>query len=301
MKIGVISDIHSNIVALKVCMEYLQQAGCEEYLFLGDFVSDTPYTRETMDYLYDVFERFPCRILRGNREEYMLGQREAIRNGDEKALWRENSASGNLLFTYRRLTEKDLDFFEKLPITFCYEKEGYPAITCCHGSPVNSRELLQLGSDITREWLQKIDTDYLICAHTHFPGAYEYQGKSYFNAGCVGIAIADHGYAQCMMLESVLQDGDIIWEPNFLKLPYDVSQVVKEIMEGGLLEAAPWFINSNLQILLTGTDHSAEMVRLANALAKEAGETGVWPDVKEIYFETAAGKLGIPDYRKRGK
>ena len=76
----------------------------------------------------------------------MLEQREVIRIGDEKALWRENSASGSLLFTYHRLTEKDLDFFEKLPITFRYEKEGYPAIICCHGSPINSRELLQLGS-----------------------------------------------------------------------------------------------------------------------------------------------------------
>lgn len=227
----------------------------------------------------------------------MLEQREVIRIGDEKALWRENSASGSLLFTYHRLTEKDLDFFEKLPITFRYEKEGYPAIICCHGSPINSRELLQLGSDVTKKWLQKIDTDYMICAHTHFQGAYEYQGKFYFNAGSVGIAIGDQGYAQCMLLESVSQDGSTIWKPTFLKLPYDVSQVVKEIMESGLLEAAPWFVNSNLQTLLTGTNYSAEMVRLANALAKEAGETSVWSDVKEIYFEIAARKLGIPDYR----
>lgn len=300
MKIGVMSDIHSNVVALQVCMEYLQQAGCEEYLFLGDYITDTPYTRETMDYLYNVFERFPCHVLRGNREEYMLEQREAVKSGNQKALWQENSASGNLLFTYRRLTEKDLDFFEKLPITFRYEKQGYPAITCCHGSPVNSRESLHLDNDVTRKWLQKMDTDYMICAHTHYPGAYEYHGKTYFNAGSVGIAIGDQGHAQCLLLESVLQNGDTIWKPTFLKLPYDVSQVVKEIIESGLLEAAPWFINSNLQILLTGTDHSAELVRLANTLAEEAGDAG-GVNIKEIYFETAAGRLGIPDYRKNGK
>lgn len=298
MRIGVISDIHSNIYALRVCMEHLQQAGCEEYFFLGDYVSDTPYTRETMDYLYKVFERYPCHILRGNREEYMLEQRRAIRQGDEKAQWRENSASGNLLYTYRRLTEDDLDFFEKLPITFRYEKEGYPGITCCHGSPTNSRELLQLQGNNTKEWLARIDTDYLLCAHTHFPGEFEHQGKYYFNTGCVGIAIGDYGYAQCMMLEAVRQGGRTIWDPTFLKLPFDVSQVVKDIREGGLLEMAPWFMNSNLQILLTGIDHSADLVQLAKALAKEAGETGEWPDIKEVYFEAAARRLGIPDYRK---
>ena len=53
MKIGIISDIHSNIIALKACIEYMKSVPCDEYLFLGDYISDTPYTRETMDYLYD--------------------------------------------------------------------------------------------------------------------------------------------------------------------------------------------------------------------------------------------------------
>ena len=43
---------------------------------------------------------------------------------------------------------------------------------------------------------------------------------------------------------------------------------------------------------------SAEMVRLARSLAEEAGEEVVWPHIQEKYFEEAAEKLGIPDYRK---
>lgn len=54
MKIGVISDIHSNIVAFKACTKYLEEQGCDEYLLLGDYISDTPYTRETLDYLYEL-------------------------------------------------------------------------------------------------------------------------------------------------------------------------------------------------------------------------------------------------------
>lgn len=53
MKIGIISDIHSNIIALKACITYMESVSCDEYLFLGDYISDTPYTRETMDYVYD--------------------------------------------------------------------------------------------------------------------------------------------------------------------------------------------------------------------------------------------------------
>ena len=38
MKIGVISDIHSNIVAFRACVDYLEEEGCDEYFLLGDYV-----------------------------------------------------------------------------------------------------------------------------------------------------------------------------------------------------------------------------------------------------------------------
>ena len=131
MRLGIISDIHSNILAFKECVKKLEAERCDEYLFLGDFVSDTPYTRETMDYLYEFIDTHTCRLLRGNREEYMLSQRKVLREGPEDQKWIYNSASGNLLYSYELLTMKDLDFFESLPISFTYEKEGYPAIKCC--------------------------------------------------------------------------------------------------------------------------------------------------------------------------
>lgn len=151
MKIGIISDIHSNIYAFKACTEYLEKQGCKEYIFLGDYISDTPYARETLDYLYEFVKMHTCHLLRGNREEYMLTQQEARKKKCTEQMWISNSASGNLLYTYGQLVDKDFDFFQSLPITFVYEKEGYPSITCCHGSPANSRELLQLNEDPVKQ------------------------------------------------------------------------------------------------------------------------------------------------------
>ncbi len=298
MKIGVISDIHSNIIAFRAVTDYLEKAGCDEYLFLGDYVSDTPYARETMDHLYEFRASHTCRFLRGNREEYMLVQRKALRDGDKERIWIYNSASGNLKYTYELLTEEDLDFFESLPIYFDYEKEGMPTIRCCHGSPESSRELIQLGSDRARKWLDHISGEYLLCAHTHFPGEYIYGEKHYFNSGCVGISIGDAGFAQCMILFSANEDGRNVWKPEFLRIPYDNKKVVEAMFTSGLIDKAPWFINSNIQILLTGEDNSAAMVELAAHLSEEAGAESVWPHIDEKYFEAAAKKLGIPDYRK---
>ena len=56
--------------------------------------------------------------------------------------WTFSSASGNLLYTYENLSEKDFLFFKELDIQGIYQKEGYPVFRYCHGSPTSSRELL---------------------------------------------------------------------------------------------------------------------------------------------------------------
>ena len=297
MKIGIISDIHSNIYAFKACTDYLEKQGCDEYFFLGDYISDTPYARETLDFLYAFTENHICHLLRGNREEYMLMQQKARKNKSTEQMWIYNSASGNLLYTYEQLVDKDFDFFAHLPITFVYEKKGYPSITCCHGSPASSKELLQLDENPVKNWLDKIETDYLICAHTHYPGELTYKNKHYFNSGSVGIAIDDAGYAQCAIIQSEMENGEIVWKPQFLKIPYDNHKVAEDMISGGLLKAAPWFTNSNILTILTGIDRSAKMVALAQKLALEENTQIRWPHIDEKYFKEAATYYEIPDYR----
>lgn len=297
MKIGVLSDVHSNIVALKECVAYMEKEQCDEYFLLGDYISDTPYTRETLDYLYDFIAGHKCHVLRGNREEYMLGQRISRAGNEEDEKWIWNSASGNLLFAYEQLENRDFEFFDSLPISFVYRPDGYPAITCCHGSPARTGELLQTDGDNTKNWLERIETDYLICAHTHYPGETEYRGKHYYNSGCIGIAIGDYGFAQCMILECDGNEKNKRWHPRFLKIPYDNLKVIRDIRTSGLLDKGGWFINSNIQIFLTGEDNSARMVALAKTLSEAAGEKKGWPLLKEKYFEEAAIELGVKDYR----
>ena len=52
MKVGVIADIHSNQTAFRACVDYMVNAGCEEFLLLGDFISDTAGARQTMERKY---------------------------------------------------------------------------------------------------------------------------------------------------------------------------------------------------------------------------------------------------------
>ncbi len=53
-------------------------------------------------------------------------------------------------------------------------------------------------------------------------------------------------------------------------------------------------MNSNMQILLIGTDYLSQLVELANKLAREVGEQD---SANEKYWEDAAQQLDVPDYK----
>lgn len=50
MKIGVIADIHNNVVALEAILDVFKKNGCSEILCCGDIIGIGPYPEETVQY-----------------------------------------------------------------------------------------------------------------------------------------------------------------------------------------------------------------------------------------------------------
>lgn len=48
MKIGVITDIHNNVVALEAMLNVFEKNGCTEMLCCGDIIGIGPYPEETV-------------------------------------------------------------------------------------------------------------------------------------------------------------------------------------------------------------------------------------------------------------
>ena len=57
-QIGVIADIHSNYTAFKTAVDYMVNRGITEFFLLGDFVSDTTDTVETMQFIYELMGKY---------------------------------------------------------------------------------------------------------------------------------------------------------------------------------------------------------------------------------------------------
>lgn len=71
-KIAVIGDIHSNHIALEKCISHALERKADEFLFLGDYISDCPYPQRTMKVIYEMDRKYNCRFIRGNREDYIF-------------------------------------------------------------------------------------------------------------------------------------------------------------------------------------------------------------------------------------
>jgi len=49
MVIAVLSDIHSNYIALKTCIDYIFSKNITHFIFLGDYSGDCPYPRCSLE------------------------------------------------------------------------------------------------------------------------------------------------------------------------------------------------------------------------------------------------------------
>lgn len=285
-KIAVIGDIHSNYVGLEKCIEHALGQNPDEFLFLGDYISDCPYPQKTMRIIYEMKRDYCCRFIRGNREDYMLNHRK---HPEER--WTYSSASGSLLYTYENLTERDFAFYESLAIKGYYEKEGYPPFRYCHGSLVRSNEILEPDGENTVKIMKGLDVNLLISGHVHFQEEKVYDGKKILHPGAVGVSWHFDGKTQYMMLHGV-KSG---WEAVFFQLDYDVEKLVKDFETSGLNKKAPAWSKITIHTLRTGVDHNLDCLRYAKRLCKEAEGTVTWPDIPEKYWQQALWEFGIED------
>lgn len=284
MKLAVMGDIHSNHYALKTCIEHALSKNVDEFLFLGDYISDCPYPQKTMQIIYEMRKKYKCRFIRGNREDYMLNHKK---NPEEK--WTYCSASGNLLYTYENLSEEDFHFYDELDIQGIYKKEGYPIFRYCHGSLTSSKELLLPENENLFSIMENLDVDLLISGHTHTQSSKMYGNKKLIHPGSIGIPWYYDGKSQYMILHGT-NNG---WEEEFFQLEYDVDAVKKEFEISGLNGKSFYWAKLNMHALSTGNDYTTPCLKLATKLCEEGEGKVNWPDIPEKYWKMAAETFGI--------
>ena len=278
MDIAVLSDIHGNYSALQACIDVAMGRGITNFVLLGDYVTDCPNPRKTMDMIYVLKQYFSTYIVRGNREEYLLNYRR-----NKEGNWRKGSASGALLYTYENLTDKDFNFFDSLPTYGIFQQKGIPGFEYCHGSPNEVSEPLFKEKRNTKKVLSHLKTDLLLHGHNHVQETYIYRGKKGVNPGSVGIPWYYGGKTQF----AIIHGNGKNWEEELFQLEYDRKEILRDFKNSGICSYAPAWAAVTMHTIRTGVDLNQTVLLRAMRLCEQERGVVRWPNIPEKYWAIA--------------
>lgn len=258
MKVAVFADIHSNYHAFNACFEDAKKQDVEAFIFLGDYVTDLAYPQKTMDLVYKINESYPCYLVRGNREAYMLNCLEG------KANFQKGSKSGSLLYSYENLRQKDFDFFKILPIYQKIEIDGVK-IEIAHATKSSDRYYFLENDDLIDDVFNQMESHYLLTAHSHEQYIKTKDSKMIINPGSMGVPLHSNGLTQYAILTIINQEITC----ELIQISYDIKKSIEDQFKSGLVNYAKYWAISILYNLLTGDNVTIDLLNKVNSLAEE--------------------------------
>ena len=218
MKLGVITDIHNNLIALKAVKEKLNQMECDKIICCGDIIGIGPCPEETVQYIMQI----PNLIaVRGNHEKYLLeGLPTEYPNEENMGL----EEMKHHKWEHHLLSAKSIDFLESLPyqINLTYEGLNISIMHYCmdhDGHYINYKA--NPSEDDLRKMFADISSDIILYGHNHCRNIC-YSDKYYINVGSLGCPAQDKNVARAGVIE--IENGNA--EMQTIDVEYNVDDVI---------------------------------------------------------------------------
>jgi putative phosphoesterase len=205
MRIGFLSDIHGNAIALKSCWKRLAQLRPEAVYFLGDAIGYFPAAREVLEFL--THAGVICQ--QGNHERMLFAP--AGVPPEREAVYRLNDARA-------QLSETHLQTLASWP-TVRELTVGGNTLLLVHGSPSTPLDGYVYPDTDLRPW-HGVVHDVVVMGHTHRPFVRLSGAKLFVNTGSIGLP-RDHGNLSAFAIfDSDLGAFEII------RVPFDVDETL---------------------------------------------------------------------------
>jgi len=222
VKIGLISDVHGNVVALEAALDQLRLRGAETVICLGDLVGYGPSPNEAIDLIRR--ESVLCTL--GAADERIAYSFAG------KAVRRQGVADEILEWTREVLEARHVHFLQTLPVQ---QRLHTPAgwLRFFHGSAEDPNERLDLDRDpvtLTR-MLERHRCTVLAAGATHVPFYRRVPDVGLvINPGSVGLSLNGEPGADYALL--TITESSI--EVHMDKVEYDFAAVAFDIVAWGL-------------------------------------------------------------------
>lgn len=241
MRVGIISDIHANAVALEAVLADIERDAPDQLVCLGDVAGTGPEPVQSIERL----EQVGCPVVRGNVDADLLdppATGPAVDATDTDRVitaidaWCADQLSGD--------HERYIRSFEE---TIELDLSSGTELVCYHGSPRSPTEEIRSTTpdEQLNELFAGIQGDVLAGGHTHFPFARRYKGAVLLNPGSVGLPYrwdrdADEYRHPAWAEYSVVSGGPPDLRIEHRRCPLDVDAVVDAARASGMPHADVW-------------------------------------------------------------
>ena len=213
MKIGIITDIHNNLIALESVLNEIENS-CDFIICCGDIIGIGPYPDETVQKMMKIKNLI---AVRGNHESYLL---ERIPNEEHMNI----EEMKHHKWEHKQLSNGSIDYLKTLPYSRKFEIED-KKIFITHYAMNEDNKYTSFCNSIEKMF-SSIDADIIIYGHNHSKNICN-SDKLYINVGSLGCTANDRNIARYGVLE--IKDENVNIETKELK--YDSQTVINKINE----------------------------------------------------------------------
>jgi putative phosphoesterase len=233
LRVGLISDLHGNLIALEAVLAELERDGIGEIVCLGD-IAVGPQGPETLARLRDL----DCPVVRGNWDDWFAAGIPPLGGDHGRRLVEQGE------WWAKRLSPADLQYLGELPPTLELPLDGR-ALLCFHGSPRSHSDAILVGTpdDELATLLDGHEASVFAGGHTHLQLVRPHGPALVVNPGSVGLPFEGWPPSETRVLPwaeyAVLElDGDL--SVDLRRADYDVEALLRLTRESGVPHAEWW-------------------------------------------------------------
>lgn len=225
MKIGIISDVHSNIQALNAVLTEFDKRQVDKIICCGDVIGLGINPEETVQ---ELIKRQDMLIaVKGNHEKYVLnGIPDRVHDGQSKLSEEEYA---NHKWNHDMLSEESKKFLSTWKLFENIEIEGkkiYIVHYALEKDYTHKQHIKRPSIEECKELFKEVEADVYLYGHTHTYSVNHQDDKWYINPGSLGCPV-DTNIARAGLLE--INNGEIEFEP--INIEYDVEEIIEKMNE----------------------------------------------------------------------
>jgi putative phosphoesterase len=225
MLIAFISDVHSNLPALKAGVAHATASGATKIICAGDITGYGPFPNAVCDYLAEN----NIAAISGNYDTRVL---DVVKHGRSSVSDMQKKKRELLVWTAKHIGKASRRFLAGLPASIKQEMPGGRRLLVVHSSPVSNDDPIY--PSITARGLDsKLGDDrpdILVCGHSHIPFVKRVGGVLIVNCGSVGHPV-DGDPRPSYAILSIDEKGA---HASIIRFDYDVDETVKALKKTSL-------------------------------------------------------------------